>query len=145
LSIIKTKCLCVWESKLTLTENIRPFDSIQKSLSPTPLPLGCRSFTFRVSDEDIEIEALQRVVNTLKKNPNNDLTQTTTLQCLTSMDFISCHIWEEDPLVLVGHNYHYLSFFFQVFWWPFVHGNRHWKHPLETRKKRMVFNVLLRF
>ncbi len=30
------------------------------------------------------------------------------------------------------------------FWW---HGNRHWKHPLETRKKWMVmiFNVLLLF
>ena len=43
------------------------------------------------------------MVNSLKKNPNNGVAQINTLQCLTSMDFTSCHICEEDPLVLVGH------------------------------------------
>ena len=70
LSIIK-KSVCVPRIKLTLTENIRPFDSFQIS-PPPPLHchLGCRPFTFRYSDEDIEIEALQRMVNALKKNPH---------------------------------------------------------------------------
>ncbi len=59
------------------------------------------------------------------------------------LDFTSCHIWEEDPLVLVGHS----TFSFDFLKW---FDGRSWmvtviKHPLETHKKRMVLNVLLLF
>jgi hypothetical protein len=86
------------------------------------------------------------MVNALKKNPNNAIPQTTTLQCLTSMDFTSCHIWEEDPLVLVRTYYHSLLVFLSndLMTVRFDEMVTVIKHPLETRKKRMVFNVLLR-
>ena len=72
----------------------------------------------------------------IKEEPTyNAIPQTTTLQCLTSMDVTSCHIWEEDPLVLVGHNYILFSFSFKWFddrsYMATDIGNTLWKHERE--------------
>jgi hypothetical protein len=56
------------------------------------------------------------------------------------MDFTSYHIWEEDPLVLVRTYYHSLLVFFSndLLTVRFDEMVTVIKHPLETRKKRMV-------
>jgi hypothetical protein len=51
-------------------------------------------FTLRVNDEyiDIEEDKKKNPLKILKKNPNKAIPQTTTLQCLTFLDFTSCHL-----------------------------------------------------
>jgi hypothetical protein len=48
--------------------------------------------------------------------------------------YTSCHIWEEDPLVLVRTNFILFFSFSQMIWWSFVQGNRH-KTPFGNTKE----------
>ncbi len=95
--------------KLTLTENQTPFWLISIITITTTPPLGLPFIHVsrrRWGHWDWGITKNGECIK--EKLTYNAIPQTTTLQCLTSMDFTSCYIWEEDPLVLVGHDYHSL-------------------------------------
>ncbi len=138
------ECLCP-ENQIDTHREHTPYWLIS-IITTTTLPLECRSFHVSSQQWGHWHWGITKNGECIKeKLTYNAIPQTTTLQCLTSMDVTSCHIWEEDPLVLVRTNFILFSFSFKwfddrSFWWQ---GNSHWKHPLETRKKRMVFNVLL--
>ncbi len=63
-----------------------------------------------------------------------------------SLQWMSLHaIFGKKTLLFWSDIITILFSFSQVFWWPFVHGNSHWKHPLDTRKWMVIiFNVFLR-
>ncbi len=96
------ECLCP-ENQIDTHREHTPFWLISIiTITTTTAAWVAVHFTFRGGDKDIEIEN-GKDGDCIKEDPH-----TTSLQCLTSMDFTSCHIWEEDPLVLVGHDYHSL-------------------------------------
>jgi hypothetical protein len=122
--------------KFTLTENLRPIDSVQYVKGKGK---GKGKGNNSIWNETFGITRELLFVSTLI-HPQRRWTQTKPLR--KSIHFTESHIWiwlyatqEEDPLVLVGH----ISFTFvfsQMILRPFVGDrNSHWKHRWKHEKR----------